>query len=149
MASKTDFMASRRPPPGAQAIRVLLVDDSLLTLEMYGRYLRFAGMEVQTARDGREAIEKAFENPPDLIVMDISMPILEGDEAALALKYDGRTRDIPIIALTAFGGLARSKARSDVFDGFYHKPLLPKQLVDVIRSQVEHSRKATPRSRNL
>src|SRR5688572_3819413 len=133
-------MASRGSGKPDKAIRVLLVDDSRLTLAMYDHYLRFAGLHVRRARDGHEAIEKATQDPPDLIVMDISMPLMEGDEAAAVLKNDVRTRHVPIIALTAFGGLARSKGRSGVFDGFYHKPLLPQALARLIRSHVARSR---------
>src|ERR1041384_6181232 len=117
-------MASRHARP----IHVLVVDDDPDALTIYGEYLSFVGMRVDTARDGCEAVQRAQMYHPDVHVMHISMPFMEGDDAAALLKNEPRTSGIPIIALSAFGGLARSKVRHAPFDGFYGKPLLPREL---------------------
>jgi two-component system cell cycle response regulator DivK len=125
-------------------IHVLVADDDPDALNIYRQYLTFVGMDVETACDGCEAVQRAQMHLPDVIVMDISMPFLEGDDAAMLLKGDLRTRDIPIIAVSAFGGLARSKARDVAFDGFYGKPLLPEDLATIVRAAA--SPPSSPRS---
>src|SRR5689334_16544522 len=141
-------MGSRRSlvPNSEKPIRVLVVDDDPDALDIYRQYLSFVGMSVETACDGMEAIQRAQTHVPDVIVMDISMPFIEGDDAAALLKQDVRTRRIPIIAVSAFGGLARSKGRHTAFRGYYVKPLLPERLADIIRqvvSEVTRERQLT------
>jgi CheY-like chemotaxis protein len=120
-----------------------VVDDDPDALDIYRQYLTFVGMRVQTACDGVQAIQRAQMDRPDVIVMDISMPFIEGDDAAALLKQDPRTRSIPIIGTSAFGALARSKARRAPFDAFYGKPLLPERLATIIAGVVSRARAAT------
>jgi two-component system cell cycle response regulator DivK len=136
-------MGSRRTPirSNDEGMHVRVVDDDPDALDIYRQYLSFVGMDVVTARDGREAIERARIDLPDVIVMDISMPLMEGGAAATVLRREARTRAIPIIAMSAFGGLARSKARHAPFVGFCSKPLLPERLADVITSVVTRRRR--------
>src|SRR4051812_7019627 len=79
---------------------VLVVDDFPDNRDMYMQYLEFCGMRVAEAQNGHEALQQAFELLPDLIVMDLSLPGLDGWEATRRLKADARTRAIPVIALT-------------------------------------------------
>jgi CheY-like chemotaxis protein len=116
-----------------------VVDDDPDALNIYRQYLSFVGMSVQTAWEGRQALLSAQIDQPDVIVMDIAMPFIEGDDVAVMLKADRRTRTIPIIGITAFGALARSKARRAPFDAFYSKPLLPKRLATVIEGLVSRA----------
>jgi len=81
----------------------LVVDDDLDTREMYGTYLKTSGLRVLLATNGIEAIEVSERERPDVIVMDLMMPHLDGWEASRRLKADGRTRRIPIIACTGVG----------------------------------------------
>ena len=67
---------------------------------MYAEYLRFCGFRVAEARNGNEALEQAFALMPDLILMDLSLPGMDGWEATRQLKSDERTRNIPVVALT-------------------------------------------------
>jgi two-component system cell cycle response regulator DivK len=121
---------------------VLVVDDDPDALDIYRKYLSFVGMDVDTAHDGREAMARArLDRPPDVIVMDISMPLMEGGDAATALRMDAKTRAIPIIAMSAFGGLARSKVRHAPFVAFCSKPLLPERLAELITSVVARRRR--------
>src|SRR5262245_19194063 len=80
---------------------VLLVDDYADAREMYGYYLARQGYRVEEAADGHEALAKALELLPDIILMDLSLPGIDGWELARILKQDERTTMIPIIALTA------------------------------------------------
>ena len=74
---------------------------------MYAEYLQFSGFRVAEARNGNEAVTRAFKLQPDLILMDLSLPGMDGWEATRVLKADARTRHIPVVALTGHA-LARS-----------------------------------------
>ena len=119
---------------------VLLVDDYADNREAYALYLRFKGYRVEEAEDGHEALERAFENRPDLIVMDLSLPGLDGWEATRTLKQDRRTRDVPVIALTghALEGQSES-ARAAGCDAFITKPCEPNVLEAAIRKVLDDS----------
>ena len=78
---------------------VLVVDDFADAREMYGEYLKFCGFRVAEAQNGVEAIEKAKRLKPDLILMDLSMPVVDGWEATRRLKADSTTKAIPVVAL--------------------------------------------------
>jgi two-component system, cell cycle response regulator DivK len=109
---------------------VLVVDDYSDAREMYGEYLRFAGFEVLEAATGVEAVERAIERRPDIILMDLSLPVMDGCEATRRLKADGRTSRIPVVALTghALAGYS-DRARKAGCDAFLAKPCLPEDLV--------------------
>lgn len=81
--------------------RILLVEDNEMNLDMLSRRLRRAGYELVVATDGAQAILKAQTEAPDLILMDLGLPVMDGWEAARQLKSDPDTQTIPIIALTA------------------------------------------------
>ncbi len=80
---------------------ILIVDDDPILVDSLEAVLKGHGYRVESASDGDEAIEKARENPPSLILMDINMPKLQGDVAAMRLGADEELRKIPIIMLTA------------------------------------------------
>ena len=79
---------------------ILVVDDYQDAREMYAEYLQFSGFRVAEARNGNEAVEQALSLRPDLILMDLSLPGMDGWEATRVLKADERTKNIPIVALT-------------------------------------------------
>jgi two-component system, cell cycle response regulator DivK len=109
---------------------VLVVDDYQDAREMYAEYLSFSGFRVAEAGNGLEAIEKAFELRPDVILMDLSLPGMDGWAATRRLKMDDRTKSIPVVALTghALAG-ASDGARQAGCDAFVTKPCLPDELV--------------------
>jgi two-component system, OmpR family, response regulator MprA len=115
-------------------LRVLLVDDDWDARNIYTQYLAHKGMVVETAVDGVDALERAAAFGPDVIVMDISMPLMEGHAAAEALRADPATADIPIIAFSAQGLLKRSKTRVKAFDAVCWKPCRPEELLAVIET---------------
>ena len=109
--------------------RILLVEDDLLNREMIGRYLQIQGFEVITAIDGAEAVALAHSQLPDLILMDMGLPILSGWQATAQLKAALATRTIPIVALTAYAMAEdRDRAFSVGCDDFETKPVNFPQL---------------------
>jgi CheY-like chemotaxis protein len=108
---------------------VLVVDDYEDNREMYASYLEFSGMQVEQAVNGGEALTKAVTLLPDLIVMDLSLPGIDGWEATRRLKGDARTCDILVLALTghALEG-AEQGAKAAGCDAFLTKPCLPEDL---------------------
>jgi two-component system, cell cycle response regulator DivK len=113
---------------------VLVVEDYQDAREMYAAYLQFAGYEVAEAADGVEAIAKARELLPDIILMDLALPRMDGWEATRRLKSDAGTQHIPVVALTghALAGHAEG-AREAGCDAFVTKPCLPDALVEEIK----------------
>ena len=114
---------------------VLLAEDFEDARELYRDYLEFSGFTVETATNGREAVDRAVELKPDLILMDASMPVLDGWQATRELKAHPETKDIPVLALTAHAfDDARRQARAVGCDGFVTKPCLPDELVARVRA---------------
>lgn len=113
---------------------VLVVEDYQDAREMYAAYLAFSGFDVEEATNGLEAIEKAITMKPDIVLMDLALPQMDGWEATRRLKTDERTRHIPIVALTghALAGHAEG-ARQAGCDAFVTKPCLPDALVAEIK----------------
>ena len=95
----------------AAQIHVLVVDDDQDCREMFSTYLTYVGCNVRTAEDGRDAIDAATHWAPDVIVMDLSMPNVDGWTASKRLKASPATRGIPIIALSAIQ-MGREGARA-------------------------------------
>ena len=106
---------------------ILVADDDIDTRTMYGLYLKSMGCDVYTATDGAGAIRQAMAVHPDLIVLDLAMPNIDGWAAAERLRRSRATRNIPIIALSAIPG-ARESARLSGCDAFMSKPCLPQLL---------------------
>lgn len=123
---------------------VLVVDDVAHGREIFAEYLEYRGFRVATAADGLEALDKAFNLLPDIILMDLSLPALDGWEATRRLKDDERTKRIPIIALTAHAlASAHDRAMAAGCDSVVTKPCIPKDLEAEVRRQLA-SRSAHP-----
>jgi len=100
---------------------------------MYAEYLSCSGYRVQQAANGQEAVELTHRLKPDVIVMDMSLPIMDGWEATRRLKSHESTRRIPIIALTGHALAMHSQDAVDAgCDAFLAKPCLPEKLVDKV-----------------
>jgi len=113
---------------------ILLAEDhednriALLTVLEHGGYRTLA------ACNGQEAVDLATEHLPDLVVMDLAMPVMNGKDAMRALKADPRTAGIPIIVLTAMAlSIDRDKLEGEGFDGFLTKPCMPPYLLAEVR----------------
>jgi CheY-like chemotaxis protein len=127
--------------PRAQPL-VLLAEDFEDARELYRDYLEFSGFTVDTAANGREAVEHAIALQPDLILMDASMPVLDGWQATRELKANPATRHIPVLALTAHAfDDAKQQASSVGCDGFVTKPCLPDDLVTRVRATLAGDRR--------
>ena len=117
---------------------ILIAEDFEDARDLYKDYLEFSGFTVETATNGREAIDLAASLQPDLILMDASMPVLDGWQATRELKANPTTRHIPVLALTAHAfDDARQEARASGCDGFVPKPCLPDDLVDKVRATLD------------
>ncbi|MGH9313902.1 MAG: response regulator [Vicinamibacterales bacterium] len=127
---------------------ILLVEDYDDAREMYRDYLEFAGFQVDTARDGHEALDKARALMPDLILMDLSLPGLDGWEATRVLKTDPATSHLVIVALSAHALAAEGeRARVAGCDGFIAKPCLPHDLVEQMAGYLKVQSEPGPRTR--
>ena len=123
---------------------VLLVDDYPDAREMYAEYLEFSGFDIVQAGNGVEAIERAHDSHPDVILMDLSLPVMDGWEATRRLKADETTKDIPVLAVTghALTGVSNDAKKAGC-DGFITKPCLPEDLVTEIRKVLGVTRSAS------
>jgi two-component system cell cycle response regulator DivK len=123
---------------GRSSYLVLVVDDFEDNRSMYAVYLTYSGYDVVEAADGQEAVEVASLRMPDVIVMDLTLPVMDGWEATRRLKANEQTRHIPIIALTghALAGQARD-AREAGCDAFLAKPCLPEMLVEKVQELLQ------------
>lgn len=112
---------------------VLLVEDNEDNLVVYRTILEHVGYHVLEARDGEEGVIRARRDHPDLILMDISIPKLDGWAATRKLKADAATRAIPIVALTAHAlDEDRQRAIEVGCDGYLAKPIEPRRVVQEV-----------------
>ena len=124
---------------------ILLVEDNEMNRDMLSRRLERRGLKILIAVDGAEGIEKAKAHLPDLILMDMSLPVMDGWEATRHLKNTPETYQIPIIALTAHAMPADElKAREAGCDDFDTKPVEFTRLMDKIRVLFESRRIVFP-----
>lgn len=115
--------------------RILLVEDNELNRDMLSRRLQRQGFEVRVAADGLQAVEAVRRWLPDLVLMDMSLPVLSGWDATRQLKSDAGTREIPVIALTAHAmSEDEGHARAAGCDDFDTKPIDLPRLLGKIRS---------------
>lgn len=109
---------------------ILIVDDHADNRNAYASVLEHFGYEVATAGNGKEALDRARLLRPDLILMDLSMPVMDGFEATERLKDDEATRRIPVVAVTAHDGPGFRRRASEVgMKGYLAKPCLPMHLL--------------------
>jgi two-component system cell cycle response regulator DivK len=117
--------------------KVLLVEDNEMNRDMLSRRLIRRGFEIIIAVDGGQGVEMAISESPDLILLDMSLPVLNGWDAAEKLKADPATSSIPIIALTAHAmGGDREKALAAGCDEYETKPVEFKRLLDKMNAMI-------------
>ncbi len=123
--------------------RILLVEDNEMNRDMLSRRLIRRGYEVTLAVDGAEGVARAKADSPDLILMDMSLPVMDGWDASRALKGDPLTARIPVIALTAHAMPAdEQRAREAGCDDFDTKPVELERLLGKITALLERSKMA-------
>jgi two-component system alkaline phosphatase synthesis response regulator PhoP len=121
--------------------KILVADDEVYIVHILDFSLRMEGYEVVTALDGEQALEKAKTERPDLIVLDIMMPKLDGYEACRRLRADPETRDIQIVLLSAKGRKIDQKMGLDAgADDYITKPFSPRKLVEKIGGMLQPNR---------
>jgi two-component system, cell cycle response regulator DivK len=123
------------PRPALRPPLVLVVDDYEDTRIIYAESLRFAGFDVAEAANGADAVAIATELEPDVVVMDLAMPIMDGWEATRRLKSNPKTSKIRVMAVTGHSDAEhRLLAWRAGCDDFFAKPVLPQQLIRRIKS---------------
>jgi len=117
--------------------RVLVVEDNPLNLKLVRDVLRHAGFDVVEARSGEDGIARALDCQPDIILMDLQLPGIDGTQAMRTIRSSPKRSTVPIIAVTAFAmSEDRERALSNGFDGYLSKPIsvrdLPRQITDFL-----------------
>ncbi|MBW1893973.1 MAG: response regulator [Deltaproteobacteria bacterium] len=126
--------------------RILLIDDDADFNMIIRRYLEKQGFEVESAYNGKQGLEKVYDNPPDLILLDVMMPEMDGYKVCSELKNDKNYDEIPIILLTSVGDNVTSGevekpptryshqgGRSVVADDFLSKPSSAEEITKSVR----------------
>ena len=117
--------------------RILIVEDNEMNRDMLSRRLERKGYEVVMAEDGQKGVDKSKSENPDLILMDLSLPVMDGWEATSTIKADANTKDIPIIVLTAHAMAGdREKALKAGADEYDTKPIDFKRLLGKIKDLI-------------
>jgi len=118
-------------------VKVLLVEDNEMNRDMLSRRLKKRGFDVVMAIDGQQGVDLANAEAPDIILLDMSLPVMDGWTAARQLKSDASTKDLPIIALTAHAMSGdREKAMEAGCDDYDTKPVDFKRLLEKINALV-------------
>jgi two-component system cell cycle response regulator DivK len=109
--------------------RILVVEDNPLNLKLVRDVLQFAGYDVVEAHSGEEGIRAAEEEPPDLVLMDLQLPGIDGTETLRRLRRGTLGRDVPIVAVTALA-MAEDREQASLagFDGYLEKPISVRAL---------------------
>jgi two-component system, cell cycle response regulator DivK len=113
---------------------VLIVEDQTDLRQLYAQELTMSGFDVIEAANGADAISHTADRTPDVVLMDLSLPVVDGWEATRRLKADARTAHIPVVALTAHDGSGElQRATRAGCDWFVPKPCLPHDLIEEVR----------------
>lgn len=125
---------------------VLLVEDDRDGRRMYAEWLSQAGFRVVEAHNGLQALERAFEFPPDVVVTDLNIPGIDGFELTRRLRGDARTRAVPILAVTGYAAFAADpgRARRAGCDAVLPKPCSPDDLEMTVRALIHDTRTSRP-----
>lgn len=127
------------------AKRVLVVEDNELNLKLFCDLLRAHGFLTEPVRDGRDAIAKAREFEPDLVVTDIQLPHVSGEDLIRHMKLDAVLRTIPIMAVTAYAGHEdEERIRAAGADAYVSKPISLARFMEEVRALVPTDSPAEP-----
>lgn len=119
---------------------ILVVEDNERNLKLLRDVLTFAGYDVRAARTAEDGLSMAIEEPPDLVLMDIELPGMDGAEALVRLRESARTARVPVVAVTALAMKQdRERLLGNGFDGYLAKPIsvraLPRQVEEFLGGQ--------------
>ena len=123
---------------------VLLVEDDRDGRRLYAEWLTHAGFNVEQAHNGLQALERAFEAVPDIVVTDLNIPGIDGYELTKRLKQDPRTRGVPVLAVTGYAAFAADPGRAQRAgcDAVLEKPCSPEDLETAVRNLITNTRKS-------
>ena len=117
---------------------VLIVDDNQMNVKLARDVLQFAGFRTLEARTANDGISLATEHLPDVVLMDIRLPDMDGTEALRLLRADERTAGIPVVALTSFAMPGdRERFLEDGFDDYLEKPISVRDFAEQIRTLLQ------------
>jgi two-component system cell cycle response regulator DivK len=124
--------------------RILVVEDNPLNLKLVRDVLQFAGYDVIEAQSGEEGLRVAQEDPPDLVLMDLQLPGIDGTETMRRMREGSLGRDVPVVAVTAFA-MAEDRERASLagFDGYVEKPISVRELPGQIEAFLSGASEAT------
>ena len=123
--------------------RILVVEDNERNLKLVRDVLQYAGYDVIAARSGEQGVALAKERVPDLVLMDLQLPAMDGAEALRMLRDDPLTRAIPVVAVTAFAMKDdRERALDAGFDSYIEKPISVRALTDQVRGFLDRKEQA-------
>jgi len=127
---------------GASGPSVLLVEDDHAGRRLYAEWLTQAGFSVDQAHNGLQALERAFESVPDIVVTDLNIPGIDGFELTRRLKDDPRTRTVPVVAVTGYAAFQADPGRAirAGCDAVLEKPCSPEDLETAIRTLINGRR---------
>ncbi len=118
-----------------------MVEDNDKNLKLTRDVLEWAGFTVEAAITGEDAVAQAQQSVPDLILMDLQLPGIDGHEALARLRNNQLTRNVPVIALTASAmPMDRERALAAGFDGFLEKPIIVREFPDQVRQHLRNAR---------
>lgn len=124
---------------------VLIVEDNELNMKLFNDLLDAHGYKTLQTRDGMEALDMAREHRPDLILMDIQLPDIDGYTALDRIRADERTAQIPVVALTALAMRTdRERIREAGFDGYLQKPISVRDFPTQVRRHLAEGRPGGP-----
>ena len=128
--------------PAQRGPNVLLVEDDSAGRRMYAEWLTDAGFDVQQAHNGLQALERALELVPDVVVTDLNIPGIDGFELTRRLKHEPRTRNVPVVAVTGYAAFQADPGRAirAGCDAVLEKPCSPDELESAIRSLINGGR---------
>ena len=118
--------------------KILVVDDERDSREMLRTYFEVNGFEVEEAEDGHEAVERALECRPDLVIMDMAMPLVDGVNSARAMRQHDELQGVPIVALTGFGRFYAPRALEAGCDDVVSKPVDLGRLQPLVARHLGH-----------
>ena len=123
---------------------VLLVEDDRDGRRLYAEWLTHAGFRVEEAHNGLQALERAFEAVPDVVVTDLNIPGIDGYELTRRLKQDPRTRGVPVLAVTGYAAFAADPGRAQRAgcDAVLEKPCSSEDLETAVRNLISNTPKS-------
>jgi two-component system alkaline phosphatase synthesis response regulator PhoP len=125
--------------------RIIVVEDDPDISELVGRYLEKAGYKTERIASGRDALHAILERPPDMVVLDLMLPHVDGLEICRTLRANAKTSDIPVIMLTARGDEAERIVGLELgADDYLAKPFSPNELVARVRALFRRAKRAVP-----